>query len=166
MSGDEPYPVSHDQDRELGKWCFNRTWILIEKEDRTPDEDEEMLLTALTSQYHWRRVGTPIHLARSEWQVTRVCGLLGRYDEAVRRSKRCLEMTEATKIGDFDLAFAYEGMARSLALAGEVEQARAFAELAASAGTQIAEEEDRQLFMADLATLPSGAAASDRESVY
>jgi hypothetical protein len=157
MPGDKPYPLSDDQDRELGIWCFNRTWELIEKEDRTPADDEEVLLTAFASQFHWSRAGTAIHLARSEWQVARVCGLLGRYDEAVLRSRRCLEMTEATMIGDFDLAFAYEGMARSLALAGEVEEARAFAERAANAGAQIADEEDRQIFMADLATLPSSA---------
>jgi hypothetical protein len=158
MSDGRPYPLSDDQDRELGKWCFNRTWELIEREDRTPAEDDEMLLTAFASQYHWSRAGTTIHQARSEWQVARVSGLLGRYDEAVRHSRRCLEITETTKFEDFDLAFACEGMARSLALAGEMEEARAFADRAATAGAQIADQEDRQIFMADLATLPLSAA--------
>ena len=154
MARGKPYPISADDDLALGAWCFNRTWDLIEKEDRTPAEDEEMLVTAFAARYHWSRVGTPVNFARGEWQIARVYGVLGRHQEAVRHSRRCLEITESASLRDFDLAFAYEGMARSLALAGNTDEARGFAARAATAGTQIAEEEDRQLFMGDLATLP------------
>jgi tetratricopeptide (TPR) repeat protein len=154
MPRGEPYPISREQDRELGVWCFNRTWDLIEKSKRSPEEDEEMLATAYASSYHWQRAGTAVNFARSEWQIARVYGLLGRHEEAVRHARRCLEITEGAGLGDFDLAAAYEGMARSLALMGHAEQAREFAKRAAAAGAQIAAEEDRQIFVADLATLP------------
>lgn len=154
MPRGRPYPVSEEEDRKLGAWCFNRTWELIEKEDRSAAEDEEMLITTFASRYHWSRVGTPVNFARSEWQIARVYVLLGNASEALRHARRCLEITESAGTGDFDLAFAYEGMARALALSGQVEEARAFTRRAAAAGEQIAEADDRRIFMGDLATLP------------
>lgn len=149
------YPVSDEDDRNLGAWCFNRTWDLIEKQDRSAAEDEEMLITAFASRYHWSRVGTPVNFARSEWQIARVYVLLGNAPEALHHAGRCLEITEEAGTGDFDLAFAYEGMARALALSGDGEQAGVFTQRAAAAGEEIAEEEDRRIFRADLATLPA-----------
>ncbi len=154
MPRGQPYPVSDELDRELGAWCFNHTWELIEKEDRTAAEDEEMLLAAFASRFHWSRVGAAVNGGRGEWQIARIYVLLGNPHEALHHARRCLEITEEVGVGDFDLAFAYEGMARALALAGEGEQAAEFARRAAAAGAQIAEDEDRQIFMADLATLP------------
>jgi hypothetical protein len=58
-------------------------------------------------------------------------------------------------IGDFDLAYAYEAMARAHALAGEAEQAARYEAQARRAGERIAEEDDRELFANDLATLRS-----------
>ena len=153
MTRGKPYPVSADDDLSLGKWCYNRTWELIEKDDRSDAENEEMLITAFASRHHWSRVGTPANSARGEWQLARVYGLLGNHVEAVRHSKRCVEITEAAALQDFDLAFAYEGMARSLALSGRADEASVFAGRTAAAGALIAKEKDRQLFMNDLATL-------------
>lgn len=150
-----PYPVSEELDRALGAWCFNRTWELMDKPDRSAEEDEEMLMTTFASGYHWSRVGTPVNFGRSEWQIARVYVLLGNAREALHHARRCLEITEGAGLGDFDLAFAYEGMARALALSGQREEARAFAERAAAAGEEIREDDDRQIFMADLATLPT-----------
>lgn len=154
MAQGKPYPISADDDRALGAWCFNRAWALMAKKDRTPADDEEMLIIAFASRYHWSRVGTPANFARGEWQIARVYGLLGRHEEAVRHSRRCLEITESARLQDFDLAFAYEGMARSLALSGSTDEARVYADRATTAGTKIAEEEDRQIFLADMANLP------------
>lgn len=158
MSRGKPYPMTAEDDVALGKWCFNRTWELIEKEDRTPEEDEEMLMTAFAARYHWSRAGTAVNFARGEWQIARVYGLLGNPVEALRHSRRCLSITEAARLQDFDLAFALEGMARSLALSGEHEEAHRFARRAAEAGSTIADEEDRQILLNDLATLPAGSA--------
>ncbi len=51
---------------------------------------------------------------------------------------------------DFDIAFAYEGMARANALAGEQEQARSYHQLAEQAGQAIVDEEDRDIFFVEL----------------
>ena len=33
--------------------CVNHAWGFIDKTDRTPEEDEQMLLLAMTSLWHW-----------------------------------------------------------------------------------------------------------------
>ena len=53
---------------------------------------------------------------------------------------------------DFDIAFAYEGMARASALAGEQEKARQYHQLAEQAGQTISDQEDQDIFVADLAS--------------
>ena len=64
-------------------------------------------------------------------------------------SRRCttpgamLELCRANDIADFDLAFAYESLARSSAVAGDLAQARAWTEQALAAAADIAEDEDR-----------------------
>jgi hypothetical protein len=37
----------------FSKACFNDAWDLIEKNDRSPDEVEELIHTAHASLYHW-----------------------------------------------------------------------------------------------------------------
>ncbi len=56
-------------------------------------------------------------------------------------------------IGDWDLAYAYEALARAHALAGNAE-AEEWKAKARSAGDAIADPEDREHFDEDFATLP------------
>jgi hypothetical protein len=51
---------------------------------------------------------------------------------------------------DFDLASAYEAVARAEALAGDVETARSHHRRAEAQGARIADEEDRTIFLGDL----------------
>ena len=47
---------------------FNgKVWELLEKADRTPDEDQEMVMAAYASAYYWRFAGTPLNQQRGEW---------------------------------------------------------------------------------------------------
>lgn len=127
------------------------TWALLDKTERTPEEEERMLYAVFASGYHWLKAGTPLNWQRSEWLIARVYGVLGRVEEALRHARRCLELTEAYPdlMEDFDFAFAYEEMARALALTGQRDEAATYYERAAAAGTQIADAEDRQIFEAD-----------------
>ncbi len=38
---------------KFAKASFNKTWDLLEKKDRSPEEDNEMVHTAHSSRYHW-----------------------------------------------------------------------------------------------------------------
>ena len=40
-----------------GAGLYNRCWDLMEIEDRTIDQDDELLATAYASAWHWRQVG-------------------------------------------------------------------------------------------------------------
>ncbi|WP_395741367.1 hypothetical protein [Prosthecobacter sp.] len=60
--------------------CFNRTWQLLEKPDRTAEDDEQMLLLAMASLWHWtqREDCTLRHRSIGYWQVSRVYAVRGK----------------------------------------------------------------------------------------
>jgi hypothetical protein len=143
--------------RAIGIDLFNRTWELMGKQDRTVEEDDAMMHMAHASAHHWRAEGTGAtanNLARSEWQVSRVYTVLGRGEPAAYSARRCLEICQANGIGDWDLAYAYEALARAASVAGDLPAARSWAEQAHRAAADIAEDEDREALLADLATIP------------
>lgn len=139
--------------RRIAVELFNHTWTLLEKGDRTRREDDEMLHAAHASAYHWSCVGTPENFARSEWQVSRVNAVLGRSEAAVYHAQRCLDHCVENAIGDWDLAFAYEALARAHKVAGNDDQSRRNLERAREAAEAIAEDEDRELLEKNLAEL-------------
>ena len=44
--------------------CFNSTWSFLDKKDRTPEDDADMIHTAHASRYHWGQIGTPLEFQR------------------------------------------------------------------------------------------------------
>jgi len=141
-------------ERALGVALFTRVWALLETSDRSPAQTDEMIHAAHASRYHWGVVGEPANLARGEWQCSRVYAVLGRGEPALWHARRCIEIVEAAGIGDWDLAAAYEAMARASAAAGDGEAARSWAERSRVACAAIAEDEDRRVVEADIGTLP------------
>jgi DNA-binding transcriptional MerR regulator len=140
----------------LAAQLFNDTWRLMEKEERTRQDDDRMIHSAHASRYHWGQVpdATPAHLARGEWQIARVYSVLGRSEPALHHARRVLDLCEENNIGDWDLGFAFEALARAHAVAGDGEQARHYTDRALAAARDIAEDEDRDLLLADLETIP------------
>jgi DNA-binding transcriptional MerR regulator len=143
-------------ERLLAAQLFNETWRLMEQENRSTLDDDRMIHTAHASRYHWGQAptGTPANLARGEWQISRVYTVLQRAEPALHHARRVLEICEDNKIGDWDLAFAYEAIARAYAVAGDTQQARAYTDQALAAAEEITEDEDRELLLADLETIP------------
>ena len=131
---------------------FNHVWTLLRLDERTREQEDEMIHAAHASRHFWGRVGAPENHARGEWQCSRVYAVLGRGEPAIHHARRCLELCEQHGIGDWDLAFAYEALARAHAVAGDASAAR-YKELARTAGEAIADREDREVFDADYATL-------------
>ena len=143
--------------RAIGIDLFNRTWELMGKQDRTVEEDDAMLHMAHASAHHWRAEGagaTAENLARSEWQVSRVYTVLGRGEPAGYHARRCLEICQANGIGDWDVAFAYEALARAASVAGDLDATASWADQALRAAEDIAEDEDREAVLTDLASIP------------
>jgi hypothetical protein len=146
--------------RQLGIDLFNGTWTLMQKPARTADEDALMIHMAHASAYHWLQVGAPENTARSHWQCSRMYTLLGRSEPALYHARLVLDGCERNGIGDWDLAFAYEALARAYAVAGNSAESARWLAKAQAAGADIADDEDRQALLSDLATIPSGSQPS------
>jgi pentatricopeptide repeat protein len=138
--------------RDFAKRLNSRTWELLNNVDRTEEDDLEMEYGAVSSLYHWSQCGTALHKQRGEWLLAHVYTILGYSAASLRHATRCHTITlkYPDLMQDFDLAYAYEGMARSLALAGEMEEAKSFFQKAKEAGVAINNEEDRTIFLGDL----------------
>jgi DNA-binding transcriptional MerR regulator len=139
--------------RALAVDLFNHVWTLLELADRTPLLDDEMLHAAHASRYHWGEVGEPVNLARGEWQCSRVYAVLGRTEPAMWHARRCLALCEEHGIGDFDIAFAWEAVARAARIAGDHAEADAALARSRELAAAIAEDDDRELLLGDLATI-------------
>jgi DNA-binding transcriptional MerR regulator len=148
-----PTSIDAADRRQLAVDLFNHVWTLLERSDRTPPEDDEMLHAAHASRFHWGEVGAPVNLVRGEWQCSRVYSVLSRSEPALWHARRCLALCEEHGIGDFDIAFAWEAIGRAARLAGDHPEADAAAARARALAADIAEDEDRELLLSDLATV-------------
>ncbi|PWJ47582.1 DNA-binding transcriptional regulator, MerR family [Quadrisphaera granulorum] len=142
-------------DRQLAVDLFNGVWRLMETEDRTPAQDDRMIHAAHASRYHWEQAGTAVNLARGEWQCSRVYAVLGRAEPALHHARRVLEICQENGIGDWDLAFAHEALARASAVANDDDAVRRHLADAQAAAEHIADPEDRALLESDLASISS-----------
>lgn len=160
MTADPPQSASQlldpDTHRRLGAELFNHVWRLLEVEERTPQQDDEMLHAAHASRWHWSRAGVADldqRLAVGEWQCSRVYAVLGRGEPALHHARRCVEMVEAGGLEDWVTASAYEAMARASSAAGDREAFDQWRDRARAAADAIGDEEDREVIEGDLATL-------------
>ena len=99
---------------------FNRSWDLLEQPGRSADDDAEMLAAAFGSAYHWRQVGTAENVALGDHQIAKVASSVGQPALALHYARRALEAIEIGHFGDWQVAAAYEGMARACAAAGDI----------------------------------------------
>lgn len=134
--------------------CFNRIWTLLGKKNRTEADKRLMEHLAHTSLYHWLQIGKPINEQRGEWMLARVYTILENKSKALQHAERCMKLTKEQDLKDFDLAYAYEALARAYALIGNEKEHKTFFKLAEKAAMQIAEKEDHEIFVSDLNSEP------------
>lgn len=140
-------------EQRLAARLFNRVWELLDQEQRSRAEDDEMLHAAHASRHHWGIVGEPVHWARGEWQCSRVYVTLGRAEPALHHGRRCLELAEEHELSTFDVGAAHEAIARAARLAGIDELAAKHATLALAAAEQLTVPEEREVLLSDIASL-------------
>jgi hypothetical protein len=153
MTSTPPSTLDAADRRQLAVDLFNHVWTLLEMPERTPLQDDEMLHAAHASRHHWGEVGTPVNLGRGEWQCSRVYATLGRAEPALWHARRYLALCEEHGIADWDIAFAHEAIGRALSVAGDRAGSAAAVAKARELATEIAEDEDRELLLSDLATI-------------
>lgn len=144
-------PKQHER---LGVELYNKVWGYLDKHGRTPLEDEMMLHCAHASCWHWLQVGTEVNHARGAWILSRAYAVLGYGTVALIFARRCLSLCEENGIADFDLAYAHEAMARASTLVGDAAGFEAHLLAAKEATEAIAQAEDKELVLSDLASLP------------
>ncbi|RNA67957.1 hypothetical protein [Alteribacter keqinensis] len=145
----------HDWHKKQAVHNFNATWDLIEKNERTTADDLLMIHTAHASRFHWGEIGTPVEFARGEWQISRVYALTGMAESAVYHAKHCLEICTDNQIGGFDLAFAYEALARAYYACNNRRKCNYYFEKAKEAADHIEKMEDRDYFLLELDSVNS-----------
>ena len=150
MDESKPYTLEEAQ-REFARSTNGQVWELLQKEDRSPAENELMIHAAHASCYHWINVGTGVHHQRGEWLLAHVYAELGMAQPALWHATRCQELTDEFPelMKDFDRAYAFESLARAAALAKNREQALKYLKLAEDAGNIIANSEDKSIFWGD-----------------
>ncbi len=152
MTGEKKH-TEQESHRKFAVDCFNLAWSLLDKKERTIEEDYKMVHAAHASRFHWGEIGTAVEFERGEWQISRVYSVLKRPQSALYHAKRCLEICKENKIGDFDIAFAYEAMARAYAVAEQKVESEKYVGLAKRAGEQIKSKGDRDYFFSELKTI-------------
>lgn len=132
---------------------FNETWSLIDKEHRTHVEMIDMLHKAHASRYHWGKIGTPLEFLRGEWQISRVYAISGMAESAILHGKESLRLCKENSIGDFDLAFAYEAIARAYNIIKDTENVEYYLSKAHEAANKIQNPEDREYLISELQSI-------------
>lgn len=77
--------------RHFSVHCFNQAWDLMEKADRTAEEDQFMVALNQASIFHWTRRPdcSDEKLSVGYWQASRIQSLLWNTVEAVRLAYVC-----------------------------------------------------------------------------
>ena len=139
--------------RDLAAELFNRVWTLLEEPNRSADDVDTMIHAAHASRFLWGEAGQPANRARGEWQCSRVYAVLGRAEPALWHARRCVALCEEHGLGDWDIGFAWEAVARAELVAGNTVGAGRALARAKELADDIAEADDREALLTDLSAL-------------
>ena len=135
--------------------CFNQAWDLIDKSDRTPEENEAMIRLSIASTWHWtqRADCAPTNLSVGYWQTSRIYALLGQADNSRHYGQLSLSALQGDDVPPFYRGYAYEALARAESVARNKAKMEAFLAEARRAAEGVTEDEGRQMLLADLNTI-------------
>lgn len=135
--------------------CFNQAWDLIDKEQRTAEEDEQMIRLSLASHYHWTK--RPDYSSTSAsigyWQTARIYAILSQAENAMRYGQLCLDASQEEGVAPFFQGYAYEALARAAAVAGDSQATADYLAQAEAAAGKVKEEDERKMLLDDLGTI-------------
>jgi tetratricopeptide (TPR) repeat protein len=137
--------------------CFNLAWDLIDKPDRTSQEEVEMLMLSFVSHWHWtqREDYTPEKASIAYWQIARIYTILGQYENAIRFAHLCLQTSQEEGIKPFFLAYAYEALARAETLVENRHQVENYLDKAKEIANRIVDVQEKNMLLDDLNNIHS-----------
>jgi len=131
----------------------NRAWELSTQE-RSAEENEEMLNAAHASAFHWASVGTELNQMRATMLLAEVHALLGFGLSAYAFAEDMKAFFTSQETPDWELAFTYTIHAHASHVNGEMEEyARSLAE-AERAIESIADDQDRAIVLQTFNLVP------------
>lgn len=142
------------QHKELGISLFNETWTYLDKTSRTAAEDFHMMDIAHASAYHWSFAGDHVNTLRAQWQLARVYAVLSMGEAALAHAQRSLSLCEEHAVKGFDLAFAYEAVARAYSALGNAPLTEEFRQKALEWAAKIEDAEDRAYTEGEINNIP------------
>lgn len=133
-----------------------QTWNLLGKDDRNEQDDARMVNFAKASLYHWRNSPKyqPVNEQRGQWMISRVYAVLRKGDDSLTYAEETMRLTEEHDLKDFDLAYAFEALARAYAANGNKASCLEYFQKAKEAGDLIEKVEDKKYFDSDLESGP------------
>jgi hypothetical protein len=146
--------MSEIDHRTIGVETYNRCWDLLERDDRSQDDDFELLALAFTSRYHWSFAGGPEQWTVSDWMVSRAAADIGEGSLALAFALRANSAAQEFDAPDWLIASTAEGLARAYAAFGNEVARDEWIVTALSLVEAIADDEDRDLIASQLASVP------------
>jgi hypothetical protein len=143
------YSTTTEWHKKQAVSLFNATWDLIDKKDRTHEDEINMIHMAHASRYHWGQIGGPLEAARGEWQISRVYAILRKGDSALYHGQESLRLCQKNNIGGFDLAFGYEAVARAYRVLDRRE-CDIYKDHALEAARDVGKKEDREYVLGEI----------------
>jgi hypothetical protein len=142
--------------RYFAAHCFNSTWDLIEKKDRTPLDDQMMVAMSQASIFHWsqRPDCDDEKMSIGYWQASRVQSLIGNPVEALRLGEICLSYSESLR--SFFVGYAHEALARAYTRNGQHEAAALHLAAARRHLALVKDQAARDQLAADLREIENG----------
>ena len=150
--------TGHDFDsaaanRHFSTDCFNRVWDLLDKPDRSADDDRLMVSMCHASLFHWQQRPdcSSRNLSIGYWQLSRVYAVLGQADNARQFARICRTHSEHEE--PFYLGYAYEALARAEFTAGNAAAGEQFLAAAREQAALVTDTGERELLERDLETM-------------
>jgi tetratricopeptide (TPR) repeat protein len=138
--------------KQIASQCFNRVWDLLDLQERTREEEEQMIHLAHTSFWHWTQVEnhTPTNLSIGYWQISRVYAVVGNGEQALYYANRCEEVSLNGNTPPFFIGYAYEAQARAYKVLGLNEETLASYDKALTYTELVVDEESKKMLVKDL----------------
>jgi hypothetical protein len=147
-------PAHH---RRLADELVQYVWSLIERPDRGPDDDAEMVHAAHAARWHRARAEgcTPHDLAIAEWLISHVYAIVGRAEPSNHHAQASLDLCRKHRVEGYLLAYAYEALARAAAAGGDDVACEKWLEKAWAAAAEVSDPATRERLEADLGGIRS-----------
>jgi len=142
-----------EQHKAIAIDLFNETWDLIDKKDKTVDEELEMIRKAHASRYHWGHAGDFINWSRGDWQLSRVYAELKDGENALKYALSNERIHAKYELDGFDAAFVHEALARSYSILEKNDLKNFHLGKATALAQKINKEEDRKYVLSELETI-------------